>query len=70
MEVLRTGTPTAELDLPEATIPPTHQEVELPECLILEVRENQIVSMTAYTDRQMLTEQLEPEQSPDQESPL
>lgn len=63
VEVQRTGTHTAELNLPDATIPPTHQEVELTECLILVVRENQVVSMTAYTDRQMLTEQLGLEQS-------
>lgn len=59
VEVVRKGTHTEELDFPNATIPPTYQEVALPECLILEVREAKVVSITAYTDRQTLTEQLE-----------
>lgn len=58
VEVVRAGTHTAELSLPNRTIPPTHQEVKLAECLVLEVRNGQIPSITAYTDRRMLTEQL------------
>lgn len=58
VEVLRTGTHTSELALSRTTIPPTQEEVELAECLVLEVRENKIASIRAYTDRRMLTEQL------------
>ena len=58
VEVVRVGTHTAELELPAGTIPPTNQEVELAECLILEQEEGKVASITAYSDRQMLTEQL------------
>jgi len=58
VEVVRAGTHTAELELPAGTIPPTNQEVELAECLILEQEEGKVASITAYSDRQMLTEQL------------
>lgn len=58
VEVVRTGTHTAPLKLPTATIPATNEEVALPECLILEVEGDEVRSITAYTDRHMLSEQL------------
>lgn len=59
VEVVRMGTHTAELELPTGTIPPTNQEVELPECLILCQEEGKVSSIAAYSNRQMLIEQLD-----------
>jgi len=57
-EVIRTGTHTEPLSLPGGTVPPTGEEVELAECLILRVEDESVVALTAYTDRRALTEQL------------
>jgi ketosteroid isomerase-like protein len=58
VEVVRTGTHTEELVLPERTVPPTGETVELAECLILRVEGERVRSITAYTDRRALEEQL------------
>lgn len=50
-EVVRTGTNTGELQLPNGSIPPTDRKVRMPECLILRVRDEKVVSITAYVDR-------------------
>lgn len=63
VEVVRVGTHTAELELPAGTIPPTNREVELVECLILEQKQGKIASITAYSDRQTLREQLNPKEN-------
>lgn len=58
VEGVRRGTHTEPLELPGTTIPPTNREVELPECLILEVDQDKVSSITAYTDRQTIVDQL------------
>lgn len=58
VEVVRRGTHTEPLHLRGTTIPPTNREVELPECLILEVHGEKVTSITAYADRQMIVDQL------------
>lgn len=57
-EVVRRGTHTEPLHLRGMTIPPTSREVELPECLILEVHGEKVTEITAYADRQMIVDQL------------
>jgi ketosteroid isomerase-like protein len=57
-EVIRTGTHTEPLVLSGETIPPTGEEVELPECVLLRVEDESVVALTAYTDRRALREQL------------
>lgn len=58
VEVIRRGTHTEPLEVPGTTIPPTNREVELPECLILEVDQDKVSSITAYTDRQTVVDRL------------
>lgn len=57
-EVIRRGTHTKPLALPNGTIPPTDETVELPECLVLRVEGEKVTDITAYTDRFVLKEQL------------
>jgi ketosteroid isomerase-like protein len=57
-EVVRRGTHTEELSLPDATVPPTGETVALAECLVLRVEGDAVASITAYTDRLALKEQL------------
>jgi len=57
-EVVRTGTHTEPLSLPGGTVPPTGEDVELAECVILRVDEESVVALTTYTDRRALRDQL------------
>lgn len=57
-EVVRRGTHTGELKMPNGSIPPTGQEVCLPESIIFQVREGKVLSMTAYVDRLHVMEEL------------
>jgi len=58
-EVVRTGTHTGDLELLGGTVPPTGREVRLPECIVFEVRDGQIQSMTTYVDRLHVLKQLD-----------
>lgn len=49
-EVLREGTHTGPLRLPVGEVPPTGRALRLPECIVFQVRDGRVVSMTAYTD--------------------
>lgn len=57
-EVVRTGTHTEPLSLPDGELAPTGKEVELPECLVLRMKDEKVAAITAYTDRLVLREQL------------
>lgn len=49
-EVLREGTHTAPLRLSGGAVPPTGRPLRLPECVVFQVRNGRVASMTAYTD--------------------
>lgn len=58
VEVVRKGTHTEPIHLRGTTISPTNREVEMPECLILEVGEDEVIAITAYLDRQRILDEL------------
>lgn len=50
-EVMREGTNTGPLRLPDGEVPPTGRAVRMPECVLFRVRQGKVVSMTAYADQ-------------------
>ena len=50
-EVVREGTNTGPIRLPGQEHPPTGRKVRLPECVVFEVQEGQVVRMAPYADQ-------------------
>lgn len=58
VQVVRTGTHTGPLQLPDGTtVPPTGREVRLPEAIFLHVENGKVASMTTYVDRAVIMEE-------------
>ena len=58
-EVVREGTHTGPVPLPDGTeAPPTGRAVRLPECAVFEVRGGAVARMAVYTDRLDTSQQL------------